>query len=170
MANYKTDALFCKVYPYVLRVEGGYSNDPKDPGGPTMFGIAWNYNAGALAPLGLTRMTMRSLTKDQALQIFYEKYWLASAAENIKDEGLAYLHLDTAVNCGVGEAVTILKHLSFDSQVSYSRLQFLQLVHEYESLRLEYYNSLRPDLKARYLKGWLNRMNFVIKQSAKLDI
>ena len=54
--------------------EGGYSNHPSDPGGPTNFGITihdyrkyLNTNAGAA--------DVRSMPVETAKRIYREKYW-----------------------------------------------------------------------------------------------
>lgn len=172
--HYKDDAAFCLTYPAVLKVEGGFVDDPADPGGPTNHGIAWNYNADALKAIGITRDTMRKLTKEQALQIYYWKYWLASNADGITDEGLAYIHFDCAVNCGVGAAAGILKKLSvnpkhFDGRGDNNETLFLRLVFEYEIWRFEYYiKNCSKRLKKEYLEGWVNRMIFVGRHALTL--
>lgn len=171
--TFQSDEVFVKVCPLVLHVEGGFVDDPKDPGGPTKFGIAFNFNAGALQKLGLTRETMNQLTKEQAMQLYFDRYWLASGASGISDEGLAFFHLDTAVNCGVGAARKMLKGLSkdprfFDGRGKNNEILFLRLLMEYAVLRLDYYTRLRKDLKERYLEGWINRMEFVINKAREL--
>jgi lysozyme family protein len=54
----------------VLRREGGYSNDPDDPGGTTKYGIT----QATLRATGNTQ-NVRDLTKDQARAIYREFYW-----------------------------------------------------------------------------------------------
>ena len=171
MKSYQDDPTFCKVIPLVLKSEGGYVDHPDDPGGPTMHGVAWNYNAGWLAKRGYTKDTMRSLTLDDARQCYYERYWIESEADGITDEGLAYLHLDTAVNCGVGTAKSFLRGLShnpryFNGEGDNNEVLFLRLVMEYEIKRFDYYTRCRN--RKAFLEGWINRMEFVMARAQEL--
>jgi lysozyme family protein len=171
--SYSKDPAFCAVYPFVLQVEGKYADKPLDKGGPTMYGIAWNYNQQALKKLGLTRSTMRKLTKEQALQIYYEDYWLASGAAGMTDEGLAYMHLDTAVNCGVGAAKNMLTKLSvnpknFNGKGDANEALFLRLCFEYMILRLDHYTNMSEEQRREFLTGWVNRMEIVGAHAHKL--
>lgn len=64
----------------VLGNEGGYN--PKDMNGaPVNFGINAKANAAELAKLGVSNI--KDLTKDQAIQIYKDKYWNGSGAENL---------------------------------------------------------------------------------------
>lgn len=160
--------LFERIYPHVLKVEGKYSDDPVDPGGPTKWGISWNNNIEALKKLGVRRSTMQFLTKEQAVEIYRQKYWLGSHANTVTDEGLAYIHFDCAVNCGPETARHILSMLSvnpryYDGTGDKNEALFLRLVFEYEMLRLNYYTHTRKELKREYLEGWVNRMVYVGK-------
>lgn len=169
--DYSKDKTFCKIIPLVLHSESGYTNHADDPGGPTMRGIAWNYNQIWLLTHGVTRDTMKDLTKEQAEQCYYERYWLASDADGISDEGLAYLHLDTAVNCGVRKAKEFMRALSvnpknYDGSGDNNETLFLRLVMEYEIMRFDYYTKCKN--RKAFLEGWINRMEFVMKKAKDL--
>lgn len=136
-----------------------------------MFGIAWNYNTDWLKSQGITKETMKELTMHQARQCYYERYWLKSEADGISDEGLAYAHLDTAVNCGVGAAKAMLSKLSknpkdYNGTGDNNEILFLRLLMEYEILRLDYYTKCKN--RGLFLTGWINRMEFVMKKAAEL--
>lgn len=164
--------VFKKVLPVVFDVEGGFVNHPNDPGGPTMHGVAWNFNAGYLREkFGLTAATMESLTKEQAEQCYWDNYWAAAGCDKISDEGLAYLHFDTAVNNGVGAAQRILSRLSvdprqFDGRGDRNEILFLRLVMEYMVLRLDLYTQCKN--RKTFLEGWINRMETVMTYARKL--
>ena len=57
---------FEKAVEFVLRMEGGYVNDPKDPGGETNFGIAKKSYPG---------VDIKNLTEEQAEEIYKRDYW-----------------------------------------------------------------------------------------------
>lgn len=172
--SYKKDETFCKIIALVLPLEAGFANHPNDPGGPTMRGVAWNYNAQYLREkFGFeTWKDIKSLTKDQACQCYYDRYWLASGADGISDVDLAFIHLDAAINCGVGSAQKFLSRLSknpkhFDGRGGKNRTLFLGLFLEYTANRLSYYTSCKN--RDDFLEGWVNRMVKVIRESKDLD-
>jgi len=57
---------FDEIIEVVLHHEGGYVNDPKDPGGETNFGIAKRSHPD---------VDIKNLTKDGAKEIYKEHYW-----------------------------------------------------------------------------------------------
>lgn len=70
-----------KIFPWLILWEGGYSNDPADTGGSTMYGISFNGDKANLAQFGITSGSqMRQLTLDQAETIYLRKYWNPVAA------------------------------------------------------------------------------------------
>ncbi|MBS2008244.1 MAG: hypothetical protein JST01_14445 [Cyanobacteria bacterium SZAS TMP-1] len=172
--QYKDDATFCKVLPLVFDVEGGYSNRADDPGGPTFRGVAWNFNADYLKEhFGFkTSADIQKLTKDQAAQLYFDRYWVLAGGVGISDTDLAYLHFDTAVNCGVGAAQTMLRKLSlnpknYDGTGGKNRTVFLQLFLEYIAARLSYYTHCRN--RDSFLEGWVNRIVKVIAAAKDLE-
>lgn len=169
----KDRELFLKLLPHVAKVEGGYSNDPKDPGGPTNFGISWNNNAGILRSMGYTTKTMMLLKREDAEAIYFSRYWLACGADRLTDEGLAYIVFDCAINCGPETAEHMMNHLSanpryYDGTGDKNEALFLRLVFEYEMLRLNYYTHTRKGLMDEYLQGWVNRMIYVGNTAMRL--
>jgi hypothetical protein len=71
---------FDNAVAQVLSNEGGYN--PKDMNGaPVNFGINAKANADELKKLGVS--DIKNLTRDQAVQIYRDKYWAQSGAENL---------------------------------------------------------------------------------------
>ena len=139
-----------------------------------MRGIAWNYNADWLKKNTniQTPAMMRQLTKDQALWCYYDRYWVPSGGRGITDVDLAYIHLDAAVNCGVGQALKFLRRLSknpknYDFSFGKNRTLAMTLFLEYTAQRLSFYTHIRN--RDRFLEGWINRMADVIKNSLDLE-
>lgn len=58
---------FNKAFEIVVGLEGGYSNDPNDPGGETKYGISKRYNPD---------VDVKNLTLDQAKEIYLKRYWM----------------------------------------------------------------------------------------------
>ena len=65
------ELLFQRCILFVLDQEGGYVNDPRDPGGETNFGISKR---------SYPDVDIRALTKPQAIEIYRKDYWLPSGA------------------------------------------------------------------------------------------
>lgn len=166
------DPVFQELVAIVFNLEGGYVNDPHDAGGPTKFGIAWNYNVEELRALGFKNPTdIKNLTKPQALEIYYRKYWVASGADRLahKSKRLAFIHFDTYVNGGGG---LILRRLSvnphnFEGHPANQAL-WLKLFAEYAARRADYFT--RCKTWDRHGKGWTrNRIAAVMLRGLAMD-
>jgi len=67
---------------HTIGLEGGYN--PKDANGsPTNWGINFAANKDILAKMGITQANFRQMTKDQAAQVYLQKYWPQSGAANL---------------------------------------------------------------------------------------
>ncbi|MCB1338151.1 MAG: peptidoglycan-binding protein [Maritimibacter sp.] len=97
----------------IVAREGGYVNDPDDPGGATNFGVTIH----TMRRLGLdldhdgavTAEDVRRLTRDQARDIFVRHYFVGPRINLLPDE-LQTTVFDMYVNAG-GNAVRILQRL-----------------------------------------------------------
>jgi len=86
-----------------LKWEGGYSNHPDDPGGPTMRGIIQReYNAWR-TKCGLTIRPVRQIEESELRAIYRAGYWDAMGCDHL-DAGFDLCVFDAAVNSGVGRA------------------------------------------------------------------
>ena len=90
---------FDDIIEVVLEHEGGYVNDPKDPGGETNFGIAKRSHPD---------VDIKNLTKDGAKKIYKEVYWDGNKVESLSED-LRHIYFDMCVNQGRGRAVKILQ-------------------------------------------------------------
>ena len=95
-----------KIINEIIRVEGGYVNDPEDSGGETNFGIT----VAVARQFGYAG-TMRHISRSTAFDIYSAKYWDA-----VKGDGLVKLSelvaeevVDTSVNMGPGRAGKFLQ-------------------------------------------------------------
>lgn len=159
--QWQSDKLYCALVHKVIQSEGRYSNDPDDKGGPTMWGIAYNFNVAAVREFGIFKPEdIINLTQDQARQIYYYKYWLGSGCDKIADKKLCYMHFDTAVNCGVGAAAKIMFKLSPNPKHyeagGKNKGLWLKLFTQYRDYKKAYYESC--DTYWKHGKGWLNRL------------
>ena len=97
----------------IVAREGGYVNDPNDPGGATNFGVTIH----TLRRLGLdltrdgqvTEADVRALTREQAIEIFLDQYYRRPGLAALP-EVLQPSVFDMYVNAG-GNAVRVLQRL-----------------------------------------------------------
>jgi lysozyme family protein len=90
---------FDEIIEVVLEHEGGYVNDPDDPGGETNFGIAKRSHPD---------VDIKNLTKDGAKEIYRKHYWDRNKVESLSEE-LRHIYFDMCVNQGKSRAVKILQ-------------------------------------------------------------
>ena len=129
------------IIEFILKMEGGYVNNQKDPGGETKYGISKR---------AYPNVDIKNLTKNDAIAIYYRDYWLRCGANNFPFP-LAACVMDTAVNMGVGRAKQFLRQTA-DWK-------------EFIRLRREWYSKLvvkNPTL-SRFLRGWNNRLDHLTK-------
>jgi lysozyme family protein len=90
----------------VIDREGGYVNNPADKGGPTNFGIT-----EAVARAQGYRGSMRSLPREEAVDIHKRLYWLRPRLDAVAGRAPAVAEelFDTGVNMGPAVAVTFLQ-------------------------------------------------------------
>lgn len=124
-----------KSIAFVLSWEGGYVNNPDDPGGETNFGISKK---------AYPDLNIKSLTLEDAKAIYKHDYW-----DKMNCDNLCYpfdiMAFDTAVNMGISRASTILNN-TIDSNW-----------HEYLMFRISRYNDLGKKYP-QFLRGWINRV------------
>ena len=140
------DQYFETMLNFVLLREGGYVNDPDDPGGETNHGITHEVYDSYRRSKKLPKRSVKYITDDEVVDIYYNNYYKASGADKIKNPRLAMAVFDTSVNMGVSVAKELLKK----SDNSFKN---------FEKLRLERYNTYAKNPKQRkYLNGWNNRV------------
>lgn len=88
----------------LLPKEGGYTDNPKDPGGETKFGIT-EIEARSHGYTG----KMIDLPLDIATQIYKQNYWDALSLDQIDNEALQDYLFDMGVNIGVTRAARIFQ-------------------------------------------------------------
>lgn len=90
----------------LLKDEGGYTNHPSDPGGPTNFGITLTDYRKYIDKNGDAN-SVKNMTVAQAKSIYRKRYWDALKCDDLPS-GVDYCIFDYGVNSGVGRARKIL--------------------------------------------------------------
>lgn len=102
---------------HLLHNEGGLSENPKDPGGITNFGISLRFlrslDDAKLKSFGIfeppTDETIRALTEEQAIKIYEQEFWNRSNFVSIDNLDLCVYVFDAAVNMGLAPAIKCLQ-------------------------------------------------------------
>lgn len=156
--TFTKDSRFLGVIPYVLNSEGGFVNNPKDPGGATNRGIAYNYNVVILREFGIySPDQIKRLNADQAKEIYFRKYWTPVQINKILDTSYAYVVFDAAVNQGPAYASLHMNYKSQEFQGDGQNVKFYQdLRRQFIRERIHsYFQYKRFD---EFGEGWMNRM------------
>ena len=142
----------------ILRHEGGYVNNPSDPGGETKYGICKRQYPD---------LDIKNLTIEEASKIYYTDYWLKLNLDGIDDEDLKLQMFDMGVNAGIKTAIKLLQHIleviedGIIGPITISKTNSENITDEYKNTRINYYNKLvenNPKLKV-FIKGWISRVN-----------
>jgi lysozyme family protein len=154
---------FEKALAAVLKSEGGFVNNPKDPGGMTNLGVTiktWESFVGR----NVTEKEMRNLTPEMVGKMYQQKYWNAVKADDLP-EGVDYLAFDFAVNAGPGRAAKLLQQavgVTADGAIgpatlkAVAAMQPADLIEKYSAAKESFYRSL-PTFET-FGKGWLRRI------------
>lgn len=145
---------FDRAVNLILDHEGGYVNDPKDPGGETNFGISKR---------AYPNEDIRGLTKARAKEIYRKDYWNKIRGDTLPFAA-AVVAFDIAVNMGIKKAVQFLQRTAsvlddgiFGDKTA-AALSMLSSAHIAESLtvqRIHHYMAL-PNFH-RFGVGWTRR-------------
>lgn len=161
---------FQKIFEYLLKVEGGYSNDKYDSGGKTKYGII-EKEARAYGYKG----DMRDMPLRIAEDIYYKKYFKKNRLDEVVNDKISLSVCDWIVNSGswgakkAQQALNTINNsnLAVDGKIGNQTLfglnnvdpeKFLEVYH---NLQRKFYHSIataRPTQKA-FLRGWLNRVD-----------
>lgn len=94
------DERFLRAVEVVLKHEGGYVNDPRDPGGETKFGISKR---------SYPHLDIANLTREDAIAIYYRDWWQRYGYGRLQDDAVATKVFDLAVNMGPAAAHRLLQ-------------------------------------------------------------
>jgi len=98
------------AFQMVLNHEGGFVNNPKDPGGMTNLGVTkkvWEEFVGR----EVDEREMRALTPDAVKPLYKKNYWDKIKGDQLPS-GVDYAAYDLAVNSGVGRAAKYLQQIA----------------------------------------------------------
>lgn len=92
--------------PYIFAGEGGYTNNPKDPGNWTGGKVGKGVLKGTkygIAANSFPTLDIKNLTKEQAADIYRARYWTTAGCDQL-EAGVDLPIFDVSVNSGPGRA------------------------------------------------------------------
>jgi lysozyme family protein len=125
---------FDRCFEFVIKWEGGYSNDPDDPGGETNFGISRRFHP---------EIDIQHLTESEAKSIYHDEYWTPCNCQT-KPWPWDIIVFDTAVNLGKKRAL-----IMFQENTDWK---------DYLMDRINYYIGISSRTRDKFLRGWINRV------------
>lgn len=164
---------FEKCFALVIKNEGGYVDNPKDPGGATNLGCTkkvWEEWIGH----EVTKDDIRALTHADVMPLYKKRYWDAVKGDNLPD-GVDYAVFDLAINSGPGKAAKTLQSVlgaNPDGQIGPATLRTLEAADPRDvatkvcEARLAFLQGLATF--ATFGKGWTRRVAEV--QAAAKDM
>lgn len=146
--------------------EGGYSNHPSDPGGPTKYGVTHKTLAAYRGVPSVTAKQVQMLSKDEAVKVYQKSYWRQSGGD-LLPKGLDYAVFDFGVNSGPSRAVKELQKLlgvGIDGDIGVVTLDAAKnyaggvkkLIADYCDARMKFLRSLRT--WPSFQRGWTIRV------------
>ena len=145
---------FEAYFPTLMRWEGGarYTNHPRDPGGPTKYGVTLKALA-AYRDEPCTAEDVMNLTEDEAKKIYRKNYWNKTGpiGGDAIVAGPDAVLFDVCVNSGPGRAAKWYPIVAAHSGV--------EAIKRLSAARTAFYRSLSTF--GTFGKGWLNRVHGV---------
>jgi uncharacterized protein (TIGR02594 family) len=175
------DALFARALAHVLEMEGGWTDDPVDPGGPTNFGITladYARDKGATLTadtFGALKAELKAIPQSTVRRIYRERYWQPACCP-LLPPALAFFHFDAAVNQGVTGAARMLQEAvgaTIDGEIGPETLaktgaqSVATTLDRYADIRRRHYRSLSTFW--RFGKGWLARVDRTLAAARALS-
>lgn len=174
---------FKKHIEIIHRLEGGFVNDPSDRGGETINGICRkNYpNLEVWKSLDqLSKVSEKKAYKPTETEmmeinnIYHKNYYEKLKCDHFNNELLAAHIFAFGVNAGTSRAAKLLQKvlgITQDGIVGNQTIGTANIkngvVQSYINELLNYYNSIAKGTQAKFLKGWVNRVNIVTKEVTK---
>jgi len=158
----------------VLVHEGGYVNDPQDPGGATNRGVTQAVYDDWRSSKGLPHQTVRLLSEAEVNAIYRRLYWDPLRADDLPS-GIDYCVFDFAVNSGVNRAARYLQKaagVADDGQIGPATLAAVQtknadaLIETVCAARLNFLKQLK--IFDRFGRGWTTRVEEVCAKAKEM--
>ncbi len=172
-------AAFAAALRHVLKMEGGYTNDPHDPGGPTNQGIILSVFARHRGQTVTSQnranliAALKQIDKATVSQIYRDRYWRPSRSAEMP-AGVDLMHFDATVNHGKTGAARLLQQavgVTVDGEIGPITMRAVNamtpaaLIEAYADARTARYRALHHFW--RFGRGWLRRVRLTKAAAAR---
>lgn len=160
---------FDKYAPKLKKWEGGFVNNPADPGGATLWGVTlktYRNNFGR----DKTIDDLKRMTYQEWRMIMKNGYWDKCKGDLIKNQSVAEILADWCVNAGTVaiKRVQWILGVSVDGIIGKKTIAALNnmdqryLHYTIKEARVKYYKDLaeKKSQLSIFLNGWLNRTDY----------
>jgi lysozyme family protein len=165
---------FEHALPVIMRHEGGYCNNPNDPGGPTKYGISlrWLKAQGLFGDINHDlRVDIKdiiALTPETAGAFYRVQWWDRYGYGRFPNQIIATKLIDTAINVGAPKAHRIAQEAAgcvVDGILGPNTVHAINVglepvfINRFRDLQAAYYRNIaqnNPKL-AGFLDGWMKR-------------
>jgi len=142
-------------FDITLKWEGGFVDNPRDPGGCTNMGITLE-TLSRFEGHHATRADVMNLRREDAATIYHWHYWQPINGDNLP-LGVAIIAFDICVNMGLGRILPWLSQTAnFEPKARIMKLH---------ALRCGFWRGLR--IFNIFGKGWLRRETGVLAEALK---
>ena len=170
VSNTAASTLFERSLKHVLAMEGGFSDDPYDSGGPTSRGITlkdfadWKGVSSNAVSRNRLIEDLKRIPDDTVAAIYATRYWRPASCSQLPPP-IALMHFDAAVNHGLGAANLMLQEaagvprdgvIGPKTLAAIKRASQATLLDRYGERRRARYRGLSSFW--RFGKGWLARV------------
>jgi hypothetical protein len=146
------DLLFARCYRFVRACEGGYVEDPDDPGGATKWGVTQGTYDAYRTRKGQQRRPVRDMREDECWAI-YRTYWDGAGCAAL-EWPLALAHFDASIHHGAVGAARLLKDALPGGEPSPGAAWAYLRARRRYMLRIV----KRRPRSLRFLWGWIKRL------------
>jgi lysozyme family protein len=162
-----------QVFKHVVDSEGGYSNHPDDPGGPTYRGVTLATYRNYVDKKG-TISDLKSMTTKEIKDLYKKQYWDPVKGDQLPS-GVDALAFDFAINSGPAQAVRELQRVvgaKVDGVIGPETMAKIRaynpaaFVKDYAQQRMGFLKGLKN--WGTFGNGWTNRVNSLSKFASKL--
>ena len=169
------DDNFQKILAKTLIWEGGFVDNPLDPGGRTNKGITQreydSYRKRKVLPFN----DVKNISDDEVTDIYYTDYYFPTQANLMTDIKVSWKVFDIGVNTGISRSIKYIQTIIgvvVDGQFGPNSLAVLKKYQQNSNwantmmsllvkMQVQHYNdivTLHPN-EVVFLKGWLRRVN-----------
>lgn len=160
------DQIFLEAFEELIGIEGGYVNDPDDPGGETKYGISKR----SYPHLDIARLTL-----EEAEAIYKKDFWDYLRLDDVYDNRVKFELFEQAVNFGQGQAAMNVqaalnllgKTIKFDGIVGSETIKAINttesvpLLKTLNGLQFGLYAQIcrKDPSQKKFFVGWLKRVD-----------